>query len=104
VPAETLTARLATPPETLAAFCRRYRVRALSFFGSILRDDYGPQSDVDVLVEFEPGFVPGLEFITMRDELAHLFGRPVDLNTRNSLSPYFRDQVLHEAQLAYASS
>jgi predicted nucleotidyltransferase len=100
---DSLPARLQVSSAALAAYCRRHRIRVLSFFGSVLRDDYGPQSDIDVLVEFEPGFIPGLEFITMRDELARLLGRPVDLNTRNSLSPYVRDAVLREAELAYAA-
>ncbi len=102
MPNATLTTRLPVSPGVLAAFCRRHHIDALSFFGSILREDFGPESDIDVLVEFDPSHVPGLEFITMRDELSRLLGRQVDLNTRNSLSPYFRDEVLRDAELAYA--
>ena len=75
-------------------FCRRHHVRKLALFGSVLRDDFGPDSDVDVLVEFEPGHVPGLAFFDMEAELSHLIGRQVDLNTPQFLSRYFRDTVL----------
>ncbi len=79
-------------------FCRRHRIRRLSLFGSILRGDFGPGSDVDVLVEFEPGGAPGyFELGEMKDELSKLFDRNVDLRTPRSLSPYFRDRVLREA-------
>lgn len=87
--------------QVLAAFCRRHGVRRLSIFGSALRDDFGPSSDVDVLVEFEPGRAPGLAFFAMERELSTLFGRPVDLNTRAFLSPYFRDEVLESAHVLY---
>ena len=89
------------PRETIAAFCRRHHIRRLSLFGSILRDDFRPDSDVDVLVEFEPGHTPGLAFFAMQDELSELLGRKVDLHTANSLSKYFRDQVLAEAEVQY---
>ncbi len=87
--------------EQLADFCRRHHVRKLAFFGSILREDFGPDSDIDVLVEFEPEHVPGLAFFTMQDELSTLLGRRVDLHTPNFLSDYFRDQVEAEAQVQY---
>jgi predicted nucleotidyltransferase len=80
-----------------AAFCHRHRIQRLAVFGSALRDDFRPDSDVDVLVEFESGHVPGWDFFAMQDELSHLLGRQVDLNTPNFLSPYFRDRVLAEA-------
>lgn len=89
------------PRETIAAFCRRHYIRRLSLFGSILREDFRPDSDVDVLVEFEPGHTPGLAFFAMQDELSELLGRKVDLHTANSLSKYFRDQVLAEAEVQY---
>jgi len=73
----------------------------LSLFGSVLREDFGPESDIDVLVEFEPGQVPGLEFVRMKEELSQLLGRRVDLNTPKSLSPYFREEVLREAERVY---
>jgi uncharacterized protein len=71
--------------EMIAAFCRKWKIRELAFFGSVLRDDFRPDSDVDVLVEFEPGQVPGFAFITLQDELSELFGRKVDLMTRRSI-------------------
>ena len=96
-----MKARIEVPKETLADFCRRNHIRRLAFFGSVLRDDFTPESDVDVLVEFEPGHVPGLAFITMQDELSDLFGRNVDLNTPACLSPYFRKEVLDEREVLY---
>jgi len=85
----------------IAAFCRRHHIRRLSLFGSILRDDFRPDSDIDVLVEFEPGHTPGLAFFAMQDELSDLIGRKVDLHTAGSLSKYFRDRVLAEAEVQY---
>jgi predicted nucleotidyltransferase len=89
------------PGEAIASFCRRHHIRRLSLFGSILRDNFRPESDVDVLVEFEPGHTPGLAFFSMQDELGKLLGRQVDLHTAASLSKYFRDQVLSEAEVQY---
>jgi uncharacterized protein len=89
--------------EEIAAFCRRHQIRRLALFGSVVRTDFGPDSDVDVLVEFEPGHTPGLAFFTMQEELSDLFGRNVDLNTPACLSPYFRDEVLAEAEVVYES-
>jgi predicted nucleotidyltransferase len=93
---------IAVPRDQLADFCRRYHIRKLAFFGSVLRDDFRLDSDVDVLVEFEPGHVPGFAFIRLQRELSALLGRKVDLNTPNSLSRYFRDKVLAEAEVTYA--
>ena len=73
----------------------------LSLFGSVIRDDFGPASDIDVLVEFAPGHTPGLAFFGMQDELTAMLGREVDLNTAGWLSPFFRDAVLAEAQVIY---
>ena len=83
----------------LAAFCQTYGIKRLAIFGSALREDFGPDSDVDVLVEFEPGRIPGLLGITgMELELSELFtGRKVDLRTPEDLSPYFRRDVLATA-------
>lgn len=89
------------PHEELDRFCRRNHIRRLALFGSVLRDDFGPESDVDVLVEFEEGHVPGLRFFRLQRELSNLLGRQVDLHTPRSLSPYFRDQVLAEADIRY---
>jgi len=87
--------------DKISAFCRRHDIRRLSLFGSILRSDFGEESDIDVLVEFEPDHVPGLAFFEMEAELSRILGRPVDLNTPQFLSPHFRDQVLREAAVQY---
>jgi len=87
--------------ETIAELCRRYRICRLALFGSVLRDDFRPESDLDVLVEFEPGATPGFGFIEIQDELSAIFGRRVDLHTPSSLSKYFRDEVLLEAETLY---
>lgn len=92
---------LTIPQEELEELCRRNHVRRLALFGSVLRDDFGPGSDVDVLVEFEEGHVPGLEFFRLQRELSDLLGRSVDLHTPRFLSPHFRDQVLAEADVQY---
>ena len=92
------------PEDEIAAFCRRNRIRRLALFGSILRDDFGPESDVDVLVEFEPAARVGWEFFTMQRELSEILGRKVDLNTRGFLSRYFRDEVLREARELYVAA
>ena len=89
------------PVAEIEAFCERHKIRKLSLFGSILRDDFRANSDIDVLVEFEPDARTGLNFITMQDELAQLLGRPVDLNTPGFLSRRFRDKVLNMAQVIY---
>ncbi|MCI0588571.1 MAG: nucleotidyltransferase family protein [Planctomycetes bacterium] len=99
-----MTVRLPIDRERVAEFCRRHHIRRLSLFGSVLRGDFRPESDVDVLVEFEPGRVPGLAFLTMEMELSGILGRRVDLHTRGSLSRYFRDQVLSEAEVQYVGA
>ena len=102
---ETLAAPCAAhvPKARVAGFCRANGVRKLSIFGSALRPDFGPESDVDVLVEFEPGRAPGLfRMAGMEMELTRMFGRKVDLRTPGDLSRYFRRQVLDEAQVQYA--
>jgi hypothetical protein len=90
--------------EKIAEFCRRNRIRKLSLFGSVLRDDFDETSDVDVLVEFEPGHVPGLiRLAGMERELRGILGgHKVDLRTAEDLSRYFRDEVIAEAQVLYA--
>lgn len=92
------------PHDKIAAFCRRHHIRKLSFFGSILRNDFDSRSDIDILVEFAPGHTPGLAFFGMQEELSEILGREVDLNTKNFLSRYFRDQVISEAQELYNAS
>ena len=98
--------KVSIPRDKIANFCRRHHIRKLSLFGSVLRDDFGPHSDVDVLVEFEPGHVPGLiRLAGMELELSEILGgRKVDMNTPQCLSRYFRDQVQREAQVQYVQS
>ncbi len=96
-----MVAHIHIPREKITEFCRRHRIRRLALFGSVLREDFSPSSDVDVLVEFDPEARTGLRFFSMEQELSDLLGRKVDLNTPNFLSPYFRDQVLAEAQTQY---
>jgi uncharacterized protein len=92
------------PEKELNNFCQRHHVCKLAFFGSVLSDDFGPESDVDVLIEFKPEHIPGLvEFIDMEMTLADMLGRKVDLNTPQSLSRYFRDHVIAEAKVQYAA-
>jgi len=89
------------PLGAVAGFCRRRHIRRLSLFGSILRDDFTPESDVDVLVEFEPGKPPGLEFFTMADELTGILGREVDFLTPGFCRPRLREQIFRDAQAVY---
>lgn len=96
-------AQIAVPRQPIEAFCRRHHIQRLSLFGSVLRGDFGPDSDVDVLVEFEPGFVPGLAFFGMEEELSQILGRKVDLNTAGFLSSYFREDALSTAEDQYLS-
>lgn len=84
-------------------FCRRNHIQKLALFGSVLRDDFGPESDVDVLVEFEDGHVPGLGFFALQNELTGILGRKVDRHTPAFLSRYFREEVLAQAQVQYAA-
>ncbi len=99
----TIAAHIAVPVEEIATFCRRHHIRRLSLFGSVLRDDFGPDSDVDVLVEFDKGNEPGLIGLAgMELVLSPLFaGRRVEINTPLFLSPYFRDKVIATAKLVY---
>lgn len=87
--------------DDLAAFCRKHHIRKLAFFGSVLRDDFQPTSDIDVLVEFDPQHIPGLAFFGMEMELSDMLGYPVDLNTLRFLSTDIRQHVESEAQVAY---
>jgi predicted nucleotidyltransferase len=96
-----MRARIDVPLTELEEFCRRHFVRRLAFFGSVLRDDFGPASDVDVLVEFEPAHIPGLAFFQMEAELGQLLGRKVDLNTPHFLSRHFRADVIADAEVLY---
>ena len=90
------------PREETAAFCARHHVRKLSLFGSVLTTRFRPESDVDVLVEFEKGKTPGLfEIVGMETELSEMVGRKVDLQTAEELSRYFRDEVVAAAAVQY---
>jgi uncharacterized protein len=92
---------LSVTAEQIAEFCRKHHIRWLAVFGSVLRDDFGPESDVDVLVEFDPGHVPGFAFFSIQEELSELLGRQVDLGTKKSLSRWIKARVLSEAQVLY---
>lgn len=95
--------RISWPQGEIAEFCRRHHIRWLAVYGSVLREDFGPESDVDILVDFEPAFIPTLfDMVEMEKELSQLLGRNVDLRTPGDLSRYFRDKVLAEAQVQYA--
>lgn len=91
------------PQEKIAAFCRRNHIRRLALFGSILREDFLPDSDIDVLVEFEPGHTVGLiRMAGLERELCEMLGRTVDLRTQAELSRYFRDEVVRTCEVQYA--
>ena len=91
------------PKDKIAEFCRRHHIRRLSLFGSILREDFGPESDIDVLVEFEPGHTPGLlRMAGLELELSDLLCRKVDLRTPAELSRYFREDVCRASEVQYA--
>jgi hypothetical protein len=99
-----MSLRIEVDRQSIARFCRRNGIRRLSFFGSVLHDDFGPDSDVDVLVEFEPDAAVGLfEFVDLQQEMSELVGRDVDLRTPASLSHFFRDEVVSSAEVAYAA-
>jgi len=91
----------AIPRQKSIDFCQRHHIRKLALFGSALRADFGPDSDVDILVEFEPDHVPGLAFFTIEAELSDLLGHRVDLNTIQFLSPYIRKEVAAQAEVLY---
>ena len=96
-------AKLKLPKNKIDDFCRRHNVRRLALFGSVLGEDFTPESDVDILIEFEPGTRIGLRFFALQDELSQIVGRKVDLNTPGFLSKYFRERVMEEAEDQYAS-
>ena len=97
--------RIDVPRSGLDKFCKRHHIRRLAFFGSVLREDFGPESDIDVLVEFEAGHTPSFfKLFDMEDELAELLGgRRVDIRTPEDLSRYFRKNVLSTAVVRYAA-
>ena len=94
---------VAIPKEKLEYFCKKHHIRKLSVFGSVLRDDFGSDSDVDVLVEFDPNHIPGLiRLAGMECELSEILGRKADIRTAQDLSRYFRQEVLDSAEVQYA--
>lgn len=96
-------ARIELPDEEIEEFCKRNHIRRLSVFGSVLRGDFGPDSDIDIIVEFDPAHIPGLiRLAGMEIELTELIGRKVDLRTPQDLSRYFRQDVLNSAEVQYA--
>ena len=97
--------RIDIPKERLVGFCRKHGIQKLSLFGSVLSDDFGPDSDVDVLVEFKAGTRIGLIGLTgLEFELSEIIGRKVDLNTPGFLSRYFRADVMAEREVQYAEA
>ena len=96
--------QVSIPKDRLAALCQEHGIKWLAVFGSALREDFGPESDIDVLVEFETDLIPGLLGVAgIELELSMLFsGRRVDLRTPEDLSPYFRQDVLDTAEVQYA--
>ena len=100
-----MSARAEIPKDAIAEFCRRNHIRRMALFGSVLWDDFTPESDVDLLVEFEPGRTVGLAFIDMQDELSQIFGRPVDMHTFKSVersrNPLLRNEILTSAEALY---
>ena len=99
-----MSIKISINKEKIAKFCRRNHIKRLAFFGSVLRDDFRPDSDVDILVEFEPDHVPGLAFYGMEIELSEILGRKVDLRTPADLSRYFRQEVLKSAEVQYQAA
>lgn len=99
-----MNGKLAIDKSRIADFCRRHHTTRLEIFGSALRDDFRPDSDVDVLVDFEPGHVPGFfRLLDMEERLSGLFdGRKVDLRMPQDLSRYFRNKVVAQAEVQYA--
>jgi uncharacterized protein len=99
------TPKIQAPPGAIEDFCKRNHIRMLALFGSVLSDSFSPDSDIDILVEFEPGHTPGLALIRMQDELSELFGgRKVDLVTPKFLNRRIQSKVQAEAVVQYAQS
>ncbi len=99
-----MPARIRIPRNEIAQFCQRNHIRRMALFGSVIRDDFTPESDVDILVEFIPGQNPGFAFFDMERDLSKMLGRKVDLNTPSELSKYFRREVLDEAEDIYVET
>ncbi|MSV31920.1 MAG: nucleotidyltransferase [Bryobacterales bacterium] len=99
----TLESGLEIPNEKIAEICRRYQIVEMAVFGSTARGDVRPDSDVDILVEFAPGVTWGWDYFGLEQELAHVFGRPVDLATKKWLKPNVRAEILDDARIIYAA-
>ncbi len=99
-----MPARIQIPRDEISEFCRRNHIRRMALFGSVIRDDFTPENDVDVLVEFVPGRTPGFAYFDMERDLSEMLGRKVDLNTPSELSKYFRQEVLAEAEDIYVET
>ena len=99
-----MPARIEIPHDEIAEFCRRNHIRRMALFGSVIRDDFTSESDVDILVEFAPGRTPGFAYFDMERDLSKIIGRRVDLNTPSELSKYFRREVLAEAEEIYVEA
>jgi predicted nucleotidyltransferase len=99
-----MSIKIKIPKGKIAEFCKRNYISRLAIFGSALRDDFGPDSDIDVLVEFIPGHTPGFfRLVELQDELTNIFGgHKVDLRTPQDLSRYFRNEVIANAEVQYA--
>ena len=96
-------AQIKIPKKKIEEFCKNHRIRKLSFFGSFLRKDFRPDSDLDILVEFESGQIVGfLKLAGMERELSEILNHKVDLRTPAELSRYFRQEVLDSAEVQYA--
>lgn len=96
--------RLNITQDDLVDFCRKHRIHRMAAFGSVLRNDFGPQSDVDILVEFEPDATPGWEFFGMAREFSKLVGRPVDMSTFKGIKKSFIHQILDSAEDVYVAA
>ena len=95
--------KISIPHDKIEAFCRKHHIRRMQFFGSVLREDFGPESDIDVLVEFEPeARITLFDLVDMQDELSLLFGRPIDIMTPDSLYEPLRENILSSAEVVYA--
>ncbi len=95
--------QISIDPKKIAVFCKKHHIRKLALFGSVLREDFTTESDIDVLVEFGPRHIPGLSFFAMERELTEILGQKVDLNTAGFLSPDFRNEILDEAETEYVA-
>jgi predicted nucleotidyltransferase len=99
-----MTPRIEIDRAEVEKLCRRYSIRRLALFGSVIRDDFSDESDVDILVEFQPEAKVGLSFFSLQRELSLILGRQVDLSTPGFLSPRIRDRIVNEARPVYEAA